>query len=61
MEITIVIFISLFFTFILCFFAIKKARKLKVLSDEKRNEEISKLNNRTSLAMFFKDILDFFI
>ena len=60
MEIIIVIIVSLLFAIIMSFLAFKKYKKLNELSEEKRNTEIDKLNNRSSLALFLKDILDFF-
>ena len=42
------------------FLAFKRYKKLNELSEERRNTEIDKLNNRSSLALFFKDILEFF-
>ena len=42
------------------FLAFKRYKKLNELSEERRNTEIDKLNNRSSLALFLKDILDFF-
>ena len=60
MEITIVIIVSFLFAIIMSFLAFKRYKKLNELSEERRNTEMDKLNNRSSLALFFKDILEFF-
>ena len=56
MEITIVIIVSFLFAIIMSFLAFKKYKKLNELSEEKKKSEIDKLNNRSSLALFLKEI-----
>jgi hypothetical protein len=60
MEFTIIILVSILFGLVLCFFMVKKYRKLKALSEVDRKNEIDKSNKKGSLAIFFKDILELF-